>query len=83
MVFELFGAEWVGLLPLEEEPLRRAHRAVDRALAAGTDEDLRRLEELRRPLALPARAEFLVAVELFERPSDFQPSPLGGGSCTR
>ena len=66
LVFELFGAEWVGLLPLQEEPLRRAHRAVDRALAAGTDEDLRRLEKLRRPLALPARAEFLVAVELLD-----------------
>ena len=67
MVFELFGAERVGLLPFQEEPFRGSDRAVDRALAAGTDEDLRRLEELRRPLALPARPEFLVAVELLDR----------------
>ena len=66
LVFELFEAERVGLLPLQEEPLRRAHRAVDRAFTAGPDEDLRRLEKLRRPLALPARPEFLVAVELLD-----------------
>ena len=66
LIFELFGPEWVGLLPLQEEPLRRADRAVNRALTAGPDEDLRCLEELRRPLALPARAVFLVAVELLD-----------------
>ena len=44
-----------------------ADRAVDRPLAAGADEDLRRLEQLRRPLVLPARIGLLIAVELLDR----------------
>ncbi len=39
---------------------------VDGALPAGADEDLRRLEQLRRALVLPARAGLLVAMELLD-----------------
>ena len=64
---ELLHAQGVRLLPFEKEPLRRADRPVDRALPAGPDEDLRRLEQLRRALILPARIGLLVAVELLDR----------------
>ena len=45
---ELLHAQGIGLLPFEEEALRRADRAVDRTLAAGPNEDLGRLEQPRR-----------------------------------
>ena len=64
---ELLHAQGIRLLPFEEEALRRADRAVDRALAAGADEDLRRLEQPRRPLVLPARVRLLVAAKLLDR----------------
>ncbi len=64
---ELRHAQRIRLLPFQEEPLRRPHRAVDRALAAGADENLRRLEQPRRPLVLPARVGLLVAPELLHR----------------
>ena len=67
LLAELLHAEGIRLLPFEEEPLRRADGAVDGAFPAGADEDLRRLEQLRRPLVLPARVGFLVAVELLDR----------------
>ena len=41
---ELLHGQRIRLLPFEEEPLRGADRAVDGPLAAGGDEDLRRLE---------------------------------------
>ena len=46
---------------------RRADRAVDGSFPARGDENLRRLEQLRRALALPAGAGLLVAVELLDR----------------
>ena len=64
---ELLHGQRIRLLPFEEEPHRGADRAVDGALAAGGDENLRRLEQLRRPLVLPAGAGLLVAVELIDR----------------
>ena len=67
LLAELFRAQGIRLLPFEEEPLRGADRAVDGALAAGADEDLRRLEEPRRPLVLPTRVGLLVAAELLHR----------------
>ena len=67
LLAELLHAQGIGLLPFEKEPLRRADRAVDSALPAGADEDLRRLEQLRRALVLPARVGLLVAVELLDR----------------
>ena len=57
----------IRLLPFEKEPLRRADGAVDGALPAGAHEDLRRLEQLRRALVLPARVGLLVAVKLLDR----------------
>ena len=50
LLAELLHAQRIRLLPFEKEPLRRAHRAVDGALPAGADEDLRRLEQPRRAL---------------------------------
>ena len=67
LLAELYRAQGIRLLPFEKEPIRRADGAVDGALPAGADEDLRRLEQLRRPLVLPARAGLLVAVELLDR----------------
>ena len=67
LLAEPLHGQGVRLLPFEEEPLRCADGAVDGPLAAGRDEDLRRLEQLRRPLVLPARAGLLVAVELLDR----------------
>ena len=64
---ELLHAQGIGLLPFEEEALRRADRAVDRTLAAGPNEDLGRLEQPRRALILPARVRLLVAAELLDR----------------
>ena len=64
---ELLHGQGVRLLPFQEEPLGRAHRAVDGALAAGADEDLRRLEQPRRALVLPPRVGLLVAAELLHR----------------
>ena len=67
LLAELFRAQGIRLLPFEEEPLRGADRAVDGALAAGPDENLRRLEQPRRPLILPARVGLLVAAKLLDR----------------
>ena len=67
LLAEPLHGQGIRLLPFEEEPLRGADGAVDGALAAGGDENLRRLEQLRRPLVLPARAGLLVAVELLDR----------------
>ena len=67
LLAELVHAQGVRLFPFEEEPFRRSDRAVDGALAAGPDENLRRLEEPRRPLVLPARVGLLVAAELLDR----------------
>ena len=64
---EVLHAQGIRLLPCEEEPRRRADRPVDRLLAAGTDENLRRFEQPRRPQVLPLRAGLLVAVELLDR----------------
>ena len=64
---ELRHAQGVRLLPLEEEPFGSADRAVHGALAAGGDEDLRRGEQVRRALILPARVRFLVAAKLLDR----------------
>ena len=64
---ELLHGQGIRLLPCEEEPLRSADGAVDGALAAGGDENLRRLEQLRRALVLPPGAGLLVAVELLDR----------------
>ena len=67
LLAELLHGQGIRLLPFEEEPLRGADRAIDGALAAGGDENLRRLEQLRRALVLPAGAGLLVAVELLDR----------------
>ena len=64
---ELLRRQRIRLPPFEEEPLRRPHGAVDGALAARPDEHLRRLEQPRRALALPARVGLLVAAELLHR----------------
>ena len=66
-VAELRHGQGIRLLPFQEEPLGRPHRAVDSALAAGADENLRRLEQPRRALVLPARVGLLVAAELLHR----------------
>ena len=55
-----------------------ADRAVHGALAAGGDEDLHRLEELRRAQILPVRIGFLVPVELLDRVS--LPGVADGGA---
>ena len=64
---ELLDAQRIRFLPLQEEPLRRPDGPVDRALAARPDENLRRLEQLRRALVLPPRVRLLVAAELLHR----------------
>ena len=63
---DLLHGQGIRLLPFEEEAFRGADRAVDGALAAGCDENLRRLEQLRRSLVLPAGGGLLVAVELLD-----------------
>ena len=67
LLAELLHGQGIRLLPFEEEPLPRADCAVDRALTARCDEDLRRLEQPRRALVLPAGGGLLVAVELIDR----------------
>ena len=67
LLAELLRGQGIRLLPFEEEPLRGADGAVDGAFAAGGDENLRRLEQLRCALVLPAGAGLLVAVELLHR----------------
>ena len=67
LLAELYRAQGIRLFPFEKEPIRGADGAVDGALPAGADEDLRRLEQLRRALVLPARAGLLVAMELLDR----------------
>ena len=82
LVGELVHGQGIRLLPFEEEPFRGADGAVDGALAAGCDENLCCLEQLRRALVLPAGAGLLVAVELLYR---FGTSRCRRwwGSCTR
>ena len=64
---ELCHAQGIRFLPCEEEPLRRADRAVDSLLAAGPDQYLRRLEQPRRALVLPPRVGLLIAAKLLHR----------------
>ena len=62
-----FTVRGYGSFHARKEPLRSADGAVDGALAAGGDENLRRLEQLRRALVLPAGGGLLVAMELLDR----------------
>ena len=67
LLAELHHRQGIRLLPRKEESLGGADRAVNGALTAGCDEDLRRLEQLRRALILPTRIGFLIAAELLDR----------------